>query len=331
MRKLSCIGCFLAAATAATLFEPRALAQDSATKPTGTDPGAQNDGSGTAGTVSVTTTVPLAPVATSNDSVTNVLENKGQGYYFLGLNYRVNLVPAFIINLFVDQGPNLVATSTAGLSFDYRKDHFSIIAGANFSEYGFDPVLFLQKGKDPSDPGDWGLVHSTLKAVYVTVDLLWSVPLVRTGQADFEFGFSVGLGGVFGNLYNTWVSDNPAAGGPAYTSQSGQPWYLCSQVTSAQSLAGGAPNGCNASNHQNATIAKVGNGSNTGYREPNWFDSPGGSVPTVFPWLSLPILGFRFKPIKELEMRLNGGFSITGFFFNFAAYYGFENPKSTPH
>ena len=52
-------------------------------------------------------------------------------------------------------------------------------------------------------------------------------------------------------------------------------------------------------------------------------------MPTIFPWLEIPVLGFRIKPIKQLEMRLNGGFSITGFFFNFAAYYGFESPKSS--
>ena len=93
------------------------------------------------------------------------------------------------------------------------------------------------------------------------------------------------------------------------------------------------PNGCNYTNHSGTTNdpSTWKQGPGNGYREKNWFDSPGGSVPTVFPWLSLPILGFRFKPIKELEMRVNGGFSITGFFFNLAAYYGFENPKSSPH
>jgi hypothetical protein len=256
----------------------------------------------------------------TEEKITDVLENKGQSYYFAGLNYRMNIVPAFLINLFVDEGPNTVLTSTVGLSLDVRKDHFSIVPGINFTEYGFDPVLFLQKGKAASDPGNWGLVHSTLKAIYVTVDLLWSVPIAKQGQVDFEFGFSAGLGGVFGDLYNTWVSNTnaPPMTGTAYQSKSAGTFYQCNTI---------GPPGCNSNNHQNSTVNKVGPGA--GYREPNWFDG-GGSVPTVFPWLSIPILGFRIKPIKQLEMRLNGGFSVTGFFANFAMYYGFESTKSTP-
>ena len=239
-------------------------------------------------------------------------------------------MPAFLINLFVNEGPNLVATSTVGLSFDYRKDHFSLVPGINFTEYGFDPVLFLQKGKDPADPGDWGVVHSTLKGVYVTIDLLWSVPLLKTGQWDFEFGFSAGLGAIFGDLYNTWVTNTPIGGATTFKSQDGTLFYQCTQPSAVNAVAPGDgtfPQGCNTGNHQNATISKTGPG--PGHREPNWFDSPGGAIPTVFPWLSLPILGFRIKPIKQIEMRLNGGFSVTGFFFNFAAYYGFESTSKS--
>ncbi len=330
MRRLSCITC--AAGVIAALYSPRALAQDHAAEGGGTTTVTTGTTGGTDTTATTGTTGTTPAVVTDNsESITNVLEDKGKGYYFLGLNYRMNLIPAFIINLFVDQGPNLVATSTVGLSFDYRKDHFSIIPGVNFSEYGLDPVLFLQKNKDPSSPGDWGVVHSTLKAIYVTVDLLWSVPLVKTGQVDFEFGFAVGLGGVFGDLFNTWVSDGNT-GGAQYPNpvNPGTPFYQC---IAAQNPAG-SNGGCLAANHSGSTVGNEKVGPGAGYREPNWFDSGkngSGSVPTIFPWLELPILGLRFKPIKELEMRLQGGFSITGFFFNFAAYYGFESPKSTPH
>ena len=300
-----CLSCLVA--LTAALAAPQAFADDTGT-------------STTVSTGTQANTNANAANATTEEKITDVLENKGQSYYFAGLNYRMNIVPAFLINLFVDEGPNTVLTSTVGLSIDVRKDHFSIIPGVNFTEYGFDPVLFLQKGKDASDPGNWGLVHSTLKAIYVTVDLLWSVPIAKQGQLDFEFGFSAGLGGVFGDLYNTWVSNtnSPPATGTMYPSKSAGNFYQCYTT---------GPSGCNASNHQNSTVNKVGAGA--GYREPNWFDG-GGSVPTVFPWLSLPILGFRIKPIKQLEMRLNGGFSITGFFANFAMYYGFESTKSTP-
>ena len=287
---------------------------------TGGDTGAAADTSGAANANAAPP--PAAPV--EEEKITDVLEQKGQGYYFLGLNYRGTIVPKFMVNMFVDEGATFYS-NTGGLSFDYRKDHFSIVTGLNFTDYSFDPVLFLQKGKNPGDPGNWGVVHSNLHAVYLTVDLLWSVPIAKKGQVDFEFGFSAGLGGVFGDLYNTWVTDQTQpAGTPQFVSSSGKTYYQCVAT---------GPNGCNYTNHSGTTADpttwKVGSGA--GYREKNWFDSGGGSVPTVFPWLSLPILGFRFKPIKEMEARVNGGFSITGFFFNLALYYGFENPKSSPH
>src|SRR6185295_9485013 len=105
------------------------------------------DDTGTSATVSTgkANTNANAANATTEEKITDVLENKGQSYYFAGLNYRMNIVPSFLIQLFVDQGPNTVVTSTVGLSLDVRKDHFSIVPGINFTEYGFDPVLFLQK------------------------------------------------------------------------------------------------------------------------------------------------------------------------------------------
>src|SRR5947209_11705406 len=235
-KRLSCL-----VALAAGLAAPGAFADDTAATTT----------VATGGSANTNATVTTEPKAT------DVLEEKGQSYYFLGANYRMNIVPAFIINLFVDEGPNTVLTSTVGLSIDVRKDHFSISPGVNFTEYGMDPVLFLQKNKSASDPGDWGLVHTTLKAVYVTVDLLWSVPIAKQGQFDFEFGFSAGLGGVFGDLYNTWVSGpsatnpDPSKLGAAYPSKSAGTFYQCNQV---------GPAGCNANNHQNSTINKVGSG-----------------------------------------------------------------------
>ncbi len=271
------------------------------------------------------------PAATvTEEKVTDVLEQKGQSYYFLGVNYRGTIVPKFMVNMFVDEGATFY-TNTVGLSFDYRKDHFSIIPGLNFTDMSFGNVLFLQKGKADTDPGNWGVVHSDLHAIYLTVDLLWSVPIAKSGAVDFEFGFAVGLGGVFGDLWNTWVTNDPSIGGAAIPSATyNRNYYQCTQTPGANGIAPGdgtLQTGCNIQNHTNAQISKTGPGN--GYREPNWFD--GGSVPVVFPWLELPIIGFRFKPIKEFEARVNGGFSVTGFFFNVALYYGFENPKQSPH
>src|SRR5438445_1944706 len=144
-----CLSCLVT--LAAALAAPQAFADDTGTSTTVAT-----------GTQANTNANAANANATTEAKATDVLEDKGQSYYFVGVNYRMNIVPAFIINLFVDEGPNTVLTSTVGIAADIRKDHFSIIPGINFTEYGMDPVLFLRKNKAASDPGDWGLVHTTL-------------------------------------------------------------------------------------------------------------------------------------------------------------------------
>ena len=56
------------------------------------------------------------------------------------------------------------------------------------------------------------------------------------------------------------------------------------------------------------------------YAEPSW--AHGGSKPFIVPWLALPQIGFRYKPIKQFEARFDAGFSISGFFLGLAASYG---------
>jgi hypothetical protein len=78
--------------------------------------------------------------------------------------------------------------------------------------------------------------------------------------------------------------------------------------------------GCNSVDHKNATILKTG-----GYIEPNWFN--GGSVPVFFPHIAIPDIGLRYKPVKQVEMRVSTGFSLTGFFFGLSGDYGIPDAK----
>ena len=56
-----------------------------------------------------------------------------------------------------------------------------------------------------------------------------------------------------------------------------------------------------------------------GYSEPYWGS---GSKPIVFPWLSIPQISIRYKPIRQLQTRFDTGFSTSGFFFGVSAGYG---------
>ncbi len=234
--------------------------------------------------------------------ITDVEEKPGKRYLFLGARYRGNVIPQFMLNLFVDKGATIYS-NTFGFELDLRKDGFSIIPALSFTEYGTGDILFKEKNsKDIA--GNYTFVNSSMKAIYATVDLLWSAKISK--NVDFEYGTGIGLGVMFGDLANNWV----------YRDANGALDGFSKCVTEDPSRPG-----CNKTEHQNAKEAKVGN-----YTEKSWFD--GGSKPVFFPWISIPQVGLRIKPVKQFEGRLGLGFALTGFWFGLSGAYGLEQkPK----
>lgn len=253
-------------------------------------------------------TVPPPPPPENYD-ITNTTEDPNKRYIFIGLRYRGTIVPKFIQNIFVDEGKTIYS-NTFGAEVDIRKGGQSMIPWIQYTDYNTGDILFLQKNpSQESDPAaNYSVVNSSLKAVYIGIDELWSVPAAP--HLDFEFGFGVGLGFVFGHLQNNWVYQNN--NGPLAAS-TGVHYAECTQATT-NNLS------CTTAGHTNATVAKIG-----GYTEPNWFN--GGSVPVVFPHVAAPQLSLRYKPIKQLETRISIGFSLTGFWFGISANYGLEQKE----
>jgi hypothetical protein len=233
-------------------------------------------------------------------------EDPSRRYYFVGLRYRGDVVPRFLLNTFVDGGKTLYSNSV-GAELDLRKDGFSLIPAITYSEYSTGDVLFAQKNKDQADPGSWSVVNSSLKAMYISADLLWSVHLAP--HWDFEYGAEFGLGALFGSLETNWVY-TPNSG--TFNPNSYQP------CTSASQAAGAV--GCQLANHTGSSAP----GHVNGYNEPSWVN--GGSKPNLFPLINFPQVGLRYKPVKQIESRLGGGFSLTGFWFGLSVDYGLEKP-----
>ncbi|MGH7281293.1 MAG: hypothetical protein ACRELY_07210, partial [Polyangiaceae bacterium] len=213
------------------------------------------------------------------------------------------LMPKFLLNAFIDEG-RTVYQNNAGIQLDIRKDNFSIIPGLNFAEYGFGDTLFFQKGKDPNDASYWSNINSSLKEIYLSVDLLWSLKVNR--YVDFEYGAGFGLGFLFGTLETSWVYANPNG---QYISDEGRRFSPC--LTENDDPA------CTRASHQNADVAKVNH-----YHESLW--SGGGSVPNIIPHIYFPELGMRIKPVREIETRIGVGFSLSGFYFGVSGDYGIE-------
>lgn len=247
-----------------------------------------------------------APPPTQEWSATDVEEIPGRTYFFVGGRYRGNVIPAFMLDMFLEGGETIY-TNMVGLEFDIRKDGFSLIPAISYHELGTGDILFKQKNK-ADIAGNYAIVNSGMKVVYATVDLLWSAKLSK--NVEFEYGAGFGLGAVFGDLENTWVHED--ANGPLRAAN-GKRFSRCEAV-----LAAGT--GCNRADHQNADVDKV-----NGYKEPSWFD--GGSKPVVFPWIAAPQLGLRIKPVKNFVGRVGVGFALTGFWFGLSAQYGLEQKR----
>ena len=250
-------------------------------------------------------------VEPAKTDITDVTEKSGQTYYYIGLRYGGTIIPKFMLNLFVDEGGTFYSNNI-GVEVDIRKDGFSIIPSLSYSEYGTGgPVLFKEKSK-PDIEQNWSVVDSSLKALWLGADLLWSTNVSK--NIDIEYGAGFGIGVIFGDLVNNWVYQVPnGTPGALHADSNNKSYRMC------QSATDGA--GCVPTNHTNPTPPHLG-----GYTEPSWIN--GGSKPNFYPRILLHLIGLRFKPIKEMEGRVGLGFSLTeGFWFGLSADYGLERPE----
>jgi hypothetical protein len=246
-------------------------------------------------------------------------EDPGKNYLFVGLRYRDAIVPSFMIHWFASGGAT-VNVPMIGPEFTKRRDGFEVDVAVMYADYGKSP--FLVKGKsDP--PTSYELISSSLKQVYFMADLLWEVPLEKSkegkvGRFSLLFGGGVGLGVVFGSLYRSQAYPNVANADPNNPAQ----WNACQSPNSAQT--GFSAGYCNNPTNNHYWPSWSASNRNTvgagAYAEPSWVN--GGDKPNIFPWIAIPQIGFRYKPIKQLQTKVNIGFSTTGFFFDISASYG---------
>lgn len=230
-------------------------------------------------------------------------EEADKGYWFMGLRFRNFIVPKFMINLFAEGG-RTVNVFSAGPELSLRKAGFEldIAMSTPWADYSMEPTMF--KGNDDDDAA-WEMVESDLKILYITLDILKDIPLDSAGRVSLLIGGGVGVGGVFGELRRVQAYPNdPNNIQPDDVSQ----WSKCTgPAQTPVEPVSGIPF-CDDSNDHFGD-----------YTEPSWAN--GGSKPFIFPYLALPHLALRVKPIKQLQTRLDTGFSITGFYFGMAAGY----------
>jgi hypothetical protein len=262
--------------------------------------------------------VTTPPPPTSDRASADPYEAPNKTYQFIGARYRGTIIPKFLLNTFINEGATAYSNSI-GIEYERRTDGFSIIPSLSYTEFGTNDTLVLEKGKPENVIGNWVAINSSMKGLYAAVDLLWSTKINK--QFAFEFGFGVGLGVIFDSLMINWVKDDPNGN---LTADNGRRFSLCTFAESGE--LGTGPNayrpGCGRREHSNSTELKVDR-----YQEKSWLN--GGSKPVIFPTITIPNLGLRYKPHAAFAARLQFGFSITGFWFGLSGSYGFPGKAVT--
>jgi hypothetical protein len=159
------------------------------------------------------------------------------------------------------------------------------------------------------------MASSDMKLLVASIDIMASVPIDQAGRFSFLIGGDVGIAGVLGNLYRSQAYPRAAdENSPELFDDSevdpdnAAEWLRCRGAAQPGVLDGDRRNYCDASNNHYG-----------GYSEPSLAN--GGGMPFVVPYIALPHLAFRAKPLPDTQLRLDAGFSVTGFFFGLGAGY----------
>ena len=218
------------------------------------------------------------------------------------------ITPPWMVRLFayVDDNWSGVLSVSPGLEYVYRKGGLDVIAGLQYTSLSADPGYFHGSGEQDIATER---VQSDLWVLYANVLFLWGTRF--NDWFELQYGTGVGLGYVGGNLYRTQVYND------------GGTYRECDPVPPGTRPALPSRGGyCDTANaHYPYT-------DNTRYSEPRLGEPrPGesstGAIPPVVPWISIPHLALHFRPHRNVDIRLDGGFALVGFYGGLAAHYVF--------
>lgn len=225
-------------------------------------------------------------------------ELEGESYHHVGVFARGIIAPQFIQNLFVDGGVTALNVGVGGF-YNYRKDGLNIIAEVWWAGfYGTGPFKALNE----EAPG-MEMIESELSVVFGNIVLMWSIPIAS--WLAIEIGFGLGFGGVFGGMYRT----------EAYRTDGNSPWTACTGP-------GNPAIGVDGEAFCDPREADGGEGHYQRLDGPQEYNFSGG-VPPLWFWVDLPRVAVRIKPLRQLQIRVEGGFAAYAFHFGGSLAFGF--------
>lgn len=228
-------------------------------------------------------------------------EREGVDYFFAGVLARGLIVPQFITSLFVAYGDTPV-NGGFGAYFNYRKNGFNVQLEVVYQGFGVDAYY---RGLDETD-AEAEHIRSSLGLIYGNVSFGWAFDI--TEWFAFELGFGIGLGGLIGDLYRQ-AATRTAAGTFVDCEAPGRPAADCDNDEWPT-----APNDRPGPNGDPYQITR-------GTPNPHYFGERG--IPPMFFNIDLPRIAFRFKPIRQIQIRVEGAYNLYGFSFGGSIGYGF--------
>ena len=218
----------------------------------------------------------------------------------LGMRTWLWTTPVWMVGLFATVANNWSGPLSASpaIEYTYRSGSLDLVIGLQYTNLSTsDPNTGLIRGRNETD---FALerIESQLWLVSVNALFLWSSRI--NDWFEIQYGTGVGVSAVGGDLYRTQVT--PSAGGG---------YQECSLAERGRTAY------CDASNNHYV------NADGTRFSEPRLTASPSGSIPPVVPWLSLPHLALHFRPHRNFDVRVDGGFAVIGFYGGLAMHYVF--------
>jgi hypothetical protein len=234
-------------------------------------------------------------------------EEPDEDYYFLGAFYRHTWTLDSVIEVFVDEAPK-ANNPGAGLEFTYRRGGFDIITRLYWQNAAVQGP-FRADG-DPQT--DTEIIDSSLQTVMASVTFLWGTAF--NDIVSLQYGMGLGVGVTLGDLNRTEAY--PTSDGWAKCDRAGDPedpGSFCGPVNEAEDF-------------REATATKPksnldgADGEHYDINARRWTD--GGSVPNFW-FRAAPQLALRIKPIRQLMIRIDGGYDLfSGFFLGGTIAYG---------
>lgn len=246
----------------------------------------------------------VAPVEAADDGISPG-ERADTDYYFLGAFFRTLIVPDFIQGLFVAYEGNSAVNFGGGAYFGWRRNGFNVVAEvwyAGFGHQGF----YHGSGADDSE---YESIDSRLGVVFGSFLFGWTIPV--TEWLGIDIGFGLGIGGMTGSLIRQEAYRDSGELRECTGPNVGAMDPYCEEPVEMV-----GPNG-----RLDGTRIRGGTYQRETGSNPFYFGD--GGVPPMFFWLDLPRIGVTIRPIRQLQLQINGGYNLYGFNVGASAGYGF--------